>query len=415
MLSGIALLSLNRMIRAQDLGWLLLFGALHVVSPVRNAAELQLLIALAAFQVISPKVSWFSTRVGNLTSIAVKLFLGWLLIGVTYSLESSYYLILVLPVVSAATTLGAWGTLLVTLSAAAAYLSFILFLDLNQYEMPVDQMQEISLRVMFLPLVSFLTYQLAQANRIETLKYQKAAEELAEANRNLREAEDHIRRADRLAALGQLTAGLAHELRNPLGTIRNSAELLAKRLNDSDPVVGELTTYISTEVDRTNMLITRFLQFARPFKLSLKPADLTSVIDRAVEQLNHRNPSRSVTVLRNDPPHLKPVLLDAEMMEQVILNLLINAVDASPADGVITVKTREAEDAIEVAVIDRGTGIDPKHKESIFNPFFTTKQEGVGLGLAIVSKIVDEHGGRIFVESVPGEGSVFRVWLPIAS
>ncbi len=100
-------------------------------------------------------------------------------------------------------------------------------------------------------------------------------------------------------------------------------------------------------------------------------------------------------------------------MERVFYNLLLNAAQASPPQGAVTVKTRPADGGIEVSVIDRGSGIDPKHLENIFNPFFTTKSEGVGLGLAIVSKIVDEHDGKIVVESQPGEGSVFRVYVPL--
>ena len=100
-------------------------------------------------------------------------------------------------------------------------------------------------------------------------------------------------------------------------------------------------------------------------------------------------------------------------MELVIYNLVLNAVQASPPRGTVTVKTRQIEDMVEIAVIDSGSGIDPKHLENIFNPFFTTKAHGVGLGLAIVSKIVDEHGGKISVDSEPGSGSVFRVYLPM--
>lgn len=388
---------------------------MHFVSPVRNAAELEILIALAIFQVVSPKIAWFSTKWGNVVSIGIKLFLGWLLIGVTYGLESSYYLILLLPVVSAATTLNGPGTFLFTFLSAAAYLAFWLFVDLSRYIITPSEIREISLRVLFLPVVGYLTYQLAEANRIEARKYQKVASELATANQNLQDATEHIRRADRLAALGQLTAGLAHEIRNPLGTIRNSAEILAKRLANEDAVIQELTGYISSETDRANMLITRFLQFARPFELEREPASVTEVIDHAVEKLNRRNPAYPVTVIRNDSPDLRPISIDAGMMEQVMLNLLSNAAEASPAGGVITVKTRQVDHAVEIAVIDRGAGIEPKHRENIFNPFFTTKSDGVGLGLAIVSKIIDEHGGQITVESNPGEGSVFRVWLPAES
>jgi signal transduction histidine kinase len=111
------------------------------------------------------------------------------------------------------------------------------------------------------------------------------------------------------------------------------------------------------------------------------------------------------------------VAFDTQLLEGALLNLVVNAAQASPPDGVVTVKTRRLETstgpAVEIAVIDRGCGIDPKNVESIFNPFFTTKPDGVGLGLAIVSKIIDDHGGRIAVESTPGEGSVFRVYLPL--
>ncbi len=120
-----------------------------------------------------------------------------------------------------------------------------------------------------------------------------------------------------------------------------------------------------------------------------------------------------MTIFKNYSPDVPPVRFDAELMEHVIANLLINAAQASPPGGVVTVKTQSDESEVEVAVIDRGSGIDPKNIENIFNPFFTTKTDGIGFGLAIISKIIDEHGGRITVESALGEGSVFRVFLPL--
>lgn len=401
-----------RFVRPEDFMWLALFAALHFASPVRTPAELEILVGLALFQVAAPRVSWFSTPAGNLASIGVKLTLGWLLIGVTYGVESSYFLILLLPVVSAATTLGGWGTALVTLLAAGAYLSFLLFLDWNRYEIPPDQARELALRVLFLPLVAFLTHQLARANRAEVRNYQRTAAELAEANRHLRDAEDAVRRADRLAALGQLTAGLAHELRNPLGTIRSSAELLAKRLPEGDAVGRELAGFITSETDRANSLMVRFLDFARPVQLRRKPAALAESLDGAIAEIERRNPPHAVRVIKNYSPDLRPVDVDAELMRQVFVNLIANAVEATPAGGVVTVRTRETENGVETAVIDRGSGIAPEHRSSVFNPFFTTKPSGVGLGLAIAAKIVDEHGGRLDVDSTPGEGSVFRVWIP---
>jgi signal transduction histidine kinase len=214
-----------------------------------------------------------------------------------------------------------------------------------------------------------------------------------------------------LAALGQLSAGLAHELRNPLGTIKGSAEMLAKSVSAENEVAREVAGFIASEVDRANSLITRFLQFARPLQVRLERADLAHTLDRAIAEVEREAPG--ISIYRNYAPEIPPFPFDAELMERVFYNLALNAAQATVPGGAVTVKTRAAGGRAEIAVIDRGVGIDPKQADSIFNPFFTTKPQGVGLGLAIVAKIVDEHGGKIAVESEPGKGSVFRVLLPM--
>jgi signal transduction histidine kinase len=269
-----------------------------------------------------------------------------------------------------------------------------------------------------LPVVGFLTNQLAEANRDQARKAQAAADQLALANRNLQEAEAAVRRADRLAALGQLTAGLAHELRNPLGTMKTSAEMLARTVSEENAVAREMAGYIAEEVDRTNSLITRFLEFARPQHLRLEQSSVPAMLDTAIARFEREsNGSGHFSVFKNYSPDAPVARMDTEWMERVVVNLLANAAQASVAGAVITVKTRRVESQaprVEISVIDRGTGIELKNLESIFNPFFTTKPEGVGLGLAICNKIVHEHGGEITVESTPGEGSVFRVYLPVS-
>jgi two-component system, NtrC family, sensor histidine kinase HydH len=227
----------------------------------------------------------------------------------------------------------------------------------------------------------------------------------------IQQAEEAVRRSDRLAALGQLSAGLAHELRNPLGTIRASSEMLERTVSAENEVAREVAGFIATEVDRCNSLITRFLQFARPLQLKPQPADLAQTIDRAVELVQRETPG--IAIYKNYEPEIRPFPFDAELMERVFYNLLLNAAQATAPGGAITVKTRAAAGSAEIAVIDRGVGIGPGQIDNIFNPFFTTKPSGVGLGLAIVSKIVDEHGGKIAVESEPGKGSIFRVLLPV--
>jgi len=401
--------------RWQDLVWLAMFGAIAAVSPMKRTEELEMLGALALLQVLAPRFRSLNTPAGTAIVIALKLLFSFLLIGVTYGIDSDYALVLFLPILSAATTYGAWGTTLVTLLACASYL---VFLPVAQQawgaHFEPEDIQNILLRVLFLPLVAYLTHMLAESNRAEAQRSRAAAEELARANERLREAEASVRRSERLAALGQLSAGLAHELRNPLSTIRTSAEMLTKRLQGSNAVAQELAGYIASEVDRTNLLVTRFLEFARPLKLELAPLDLHALLDEAILNFERQYPGRRTGIHRAYDPSLPAIRGDATMLERVFFNLIQNAADASPADGVVTVKTRALNSGLEVAVIDRGTGIRPDQKEQIFNPFFTTKPSGVGLGLPIAAKIVDEHGGRLTVQSEQNQGSTFVVQLACA-
>ncbi len=404
-----------RYLRPEDAVWVLLFVALAILGPDRTPTAIAFLCALGLFQFIEPKVPFFATGPGTVWAFAIKLALAYLLIAWTDGIASSYFWALLLPVVSGATAFEFLGTLIAALLACAAYLSFLAFLMPGQY-IPVDQQRELALRVLVFPVVGFLTHRVAQAAREQARMHQATAQQLAEANRSLQEAEAAVRRSDRLAALGQLSAGLAHELRNPLGTMKASAELLSNNLaNPAAPnpeLAQELAGFIGEEVDRTNSLITRFLDFARPLAVRPERADITQVIDRAVTQVENHRPPFDVSIYKNYPPGLRPFPFDAELMERVIYNLVVNAAQASPPRSVVTVKVRELDDNVEISVIDSGAGIDPAHMENIFNPFFTTKPAGVGLGLAIVSKIIDEHGGRVTVESGLGHGSIFRIYLP---
>jgi signal transduction histidine kinase len=395
--------------RAQDiLVWALLFAAVALLGPDRSAGSITALCALGVFQIFERRI--LDTPHGGGISFTAKLALCALLLGFTNGIASRYFWMLILPVISAGTSMGLIGT---TIAIEITCLVFLLFI----YQLPpdayIEDSPELLLRVLILPVIGYLTHELAESNRIAARKYQTAAEQLAEANAHLQEAEDAVRRSDRLAALGQLSAGLAHELRNPLGTIKASAEMLSKNIGNGDELAREMVDFISSEVDRTNSLVTRFLDFARPLALRPEKTDLDKMIDRAIDQVERHQPPFDVSIYKNYSPDIPPFPFDGELMERVIYNLLLNAAQASPPKSAITVKTRHTGDMAEVSVIDRGAGIDPKHLENIFNPFFTTKRGGVGLGLAIVSKIVDEHGGRMAVESEPGHGSVFRVYLPM--
>lgn len=394
---------LRRYLRPQDLVWLVAIAAIGVFSPYRYPQVLWSLAALAVLQI-------FDARMAPATSILLKLVLIWVMIYYGGQVQSGLWVVLLLPVISAATRFGLLGTAVFTLLACLHNASFIALVDFGPNYIPWDPGgREFSLRMVILIVVGFLVNQLAEASRRETRRFQETAAKLETAVAQ-------VRRSERLAALGQLTAGLAHELRNPLGTMKTSSELLARSVSKENPIAQEMAGYISTEVDRTNSLITRFLDFARPKHLRLEPGDIATLLDQAVASFYRERPAplAAIEIYKNYSPGIPPVKFDAELLERVFSNLILNAAQASPPGGVVTIKTQLLGDKeVDIAVIDRGTGIEAKDLESIFNPFFTTKPEGVGLGLAICSKIVDEHGGHITVESSAGEGSVFHVILPV--
>jgi len=400
-----------RLIRPQDFVWVLLFLTLAATSEFRDSLAMVPLTALGLLQLLEPKVPALASRRGRIACIVLKLVLGYLVIGYTGAIESHFWLVLLLPVVTAAAAFGLLGTLLVVIVANGFYLSFLLYINWTQMTVEGQDLSELVARVAFVAMAGILANSLAEDLRVQSEKHRRTAEHLAEANRQVMLAHEAVRRSDKLAALGQLTAGLAHELRNPLGTIKASAEMLNQQLSSENEVAREVAGFISTEVDRTNSLVTRFLQFARPLKLRMEKADLAQLLDRAIADAEREAPG--IAVYRNYALEIPPFPFDAELMERVFYNLVLNAAQATTSGGTVTVKTRAQGRIAEIAVIDRGVGIGTAQMKDVFNPFFTTKPDGVGLGLAIVAKIVDEHGGKIAVESEPGKGSIFCVSLPM--
>ena len=417
---------MTRFLRPQDIVLVLLLAAMGALDPDHDVWIIGMIATLGVLQILESKIPFASTTAGKVTWILLKLAIGYTLIGYTHGITSSYYLILLLPIVSAATALGVYSTLAVSLLACAAYLSFVFFLGSqfeidftlhvihfcakgavcpndDDVELTFDDARVLVLRLIFLAVAGNLVSALADVLREQYVRYRKLAEELAKT-------EAAFRRADRLAALGQLSAGLAHELRNPLATIRSSAEMLSRNVPEGNELAAEMAGFISSEVDRTNSLVTRFLDFARPLSLEKEPTDVTRTTDRAIQQVERED--NTVRIAREYSQSLPPIPIDSEMMERVFYNLILNAVQASEPGSSVTVRTRHAAPHVEVAVIDHGSGIPSDQTESIFNPFFTTKPTGTGLGLPIVAKIVDEHGGKLTVESEPGKGSTFRVLLP---
>jgi signal transduction histidine kinase len=371
-----------------------------------DPSERILFFGLAVLQIAEGHIPALRTLWYRMASVVAQLILAFLLIGITGGVNSAYFLVLLLPVVSTATYLGVAGTVVTSIAAIGTYLSFLYFVDWTQYSIGDEEMHILAIRCLLLAVAALLVNGLGRVIRDESARHKAAADQLAVANQQLIAAETTVRRTERLAALGQLTAGLAHELRNPLGSIKGSAELLTTAATSADPIVQELAGIISSEVDRTNLLVTRFLDFSRPLEPHKEMAKLGDVIDKAAKHAG-------VPIITNFSPEVAMIPLDPTLMQQVFINLLTNARQAGPPDAPITVATRPAGEEAEISVIDRGAGIPADKRESIFNPFVTSRKGGVGLGLAIVARIVDGHGGRMAVESEPGKGSTFRVYLPL--
>ncbi|MBE7561152.1 HAMP domain-containing protein [bacterium] len=231
----------------------------------------------------------------------------------------------------------------------------------------------------------------------------------------IRVLEESVRRSDKLAALGHLSAGMAHEIRNPLGIIKGSAELLEKRLS-RDEEARDLARYIIDECLRLSRTLQDFLDFARPREPALDAASINQVLQKTLPLADH-HPLRDKIRLELDlSPDLPDVLADAAQCQQVFLNLLLNAFEASPDGGVVQVTSRlDAErDQVVVSVQDHGVGIPTEALDNIFNPFFTTKTNGTGLGLSIVHRIMESHHGDIRVESRPGAGATFTLRFPVS-
>ncbi len=226
--------------------------------------------------------------------------------------------------------------------------------------------------------------------------------------------QEEVRRMGELAAIGQLAASIAHELRNPLSSIKGAAQFLNSEI--SDPADREFLNIIIEEVDGLNRIASEFLDFARPLKLELsevKPGELLErARSRVAVQMQQAGVDCAVSVQDGTPP----LVADVRQLEQVLLNLMLNAIQAMPDGGKLEVGARPSPrrpECVELWVRDTGCGIPADRLERIFTPFFTTKVKGTGLGLPVVQKIVQNHGGHIAVDSVEGEGSVFRVDLPV--
>ena len=216
--------------------------------------------------------------------------------------------------------------------------------------------------------------------------------------------------------LEEMAPVLAHEIRNPLGSIKGAAQYLRSEVpNEEDQ---RLVDVIIEEVNRLNSVVNQFLSYAKPYRLNLKHQDVNAVIAKAISIIRANDLTERVVIEEELRPELPPVNIDAEQIIQVILNIAFNALEAMPEGGRLTFRTRRIDsnlgEAVGISIRDTGKGIKKDDLRNVFKPFFTTKERGVGLGLAICQRIVKSHGGHIRVKSLPGQGSIFYIRLQTA-
>ena len=228
----------------------------------------------------------------------------------------------------------------------------------------------------------------------------------------VRRLQEEVRRQEKMAAIGGLAAGVAHEIRNPLSSIKALATFFAGQFADGSEG-REAAGVMVQEVDRLNRVITELLEFARPTDLKHQPADMAELLERSLQLVRPDAAARDIAVQAQIEDGLCPVWIDPDRFSQCLLNLYLNAIEAMEEGGSLTVQCRtQPSRQLEITVADTGPGIAPEHRRQIFDPYFTTKAKGTGLGLAIVHKIVEAHDGRIRVESTAGRGSRFVLQLP---
>ena len=325
-----------------------------------------------------------------------------------------------IPIIMAAFWFGLRGGLVTSIVVSIFYAPHVLF----QWGVHPALELEKFLEILLYNVVGGVTGFLSQKEELRREEVERSARGLEESYRKLQsqadliiEIEEQLRGAERLSAVGELSAMLAHEIRNPLGSIRGTAEILRDDFRSGDPKY-EFLEILLKETDRLNRVVEDFLRLSRPIDVERKTCDVAGELREVVALLTAQAATRQVR-LDLETRDIPLVTGDGERLRQIFFNLLLNGIQATGPGGRVSVKvteiapTGDTPAAIELAFSDTGRGIAPEEQERIFTPFFTTKEGGTGLGLAITRRIVEAHGGSIIVESEPGRGTTFRVRLPV--
>ncbi len=321
-------------------------------------------------------------------------FIDWLTGG-------SSAVVYAIPVVLAAVLDGWGGGLAVAALSAGGALAFG----------PHQALPARALEPFALILVASVTAAMSGRERRLRRHYQQVADQLSSVYEKVQANFEGMKRTERLSAIGQLSAGLAHEIRNPLASISGAAAILARSQN-LEQKNAKCLEIITSECERLNGLLTNFLNFARPRAPHLQTIHLEPVLDNVLELASHGVRGKTVRFEKKVEFGLQPVECDPEQLEQVLLNLMINAIEASPEGGTVTLSAAAGESRIAIGVVDHGHGVAAAHIDRLFDPFFTTKEHGTGLGLPVAHQIVRQMGGALLAQANAGHGMTFSVVLP---
>lgn len=323
-------------------------------------------------------------------------------------LHEVYSYLYYLPIILAAYWYGVWGGLGTAAAVSAAFIPHIrLAWSHNPAHAASQYAQIIAFHVLGLTVGGLAAWQ-----RKLTARHRDAAAALANANRELRDSQQQLRRADRLSALGEIAAGLAHEIQNPLAGVKGALEIIASRVTPGTPE-GEFAEIGKKEITRLEGLVREFLSYARPHAPALRPTDLHQIVAHVTTLLRPEADRKGVAFAWEQSGALPLVAVDAEQITQVVFNVVLNAIQATPPGSCVQVRDSSDRDWVMIDVVDEGPGVAPEHVSRIFDPFFTTKSRGTGLGLAMSQRIVAAHYGTIDALQSSTSGAFFRIRLPL--
>lgn len=312
-----------------------------------------------------------------------------------------------IPIVMAAYWFGIAGALVTSI------ISTFLYPHHGHFHWPDDpfyKMNQYAEMIMF-NLIAVVTGILSDLETRQRRKYEKTAEELNIAYQKLQDSFDKMRKVDRLSALGELSAAMAHEIRNPLGSIKGGIEIIESE-SGSKENKEEFIAIIKKEIARLDKIISDFLKYARPMSPEMRKHDINSVIRSVVSLVQKKAEQHHIKIEKDLYPGLPEIDVDSEQIKQVLLNIILNAIQSITGKGNISIRSKPSGNDITIIIKDSGGGISKENQARLFDPFFTTKVEGTGLGLSISFQIIKAHKGDIEVNAEEGKGSEFLIKLP---